>query len=396
MKAAAWLALFLSASPLPAAQTQTRAEVKDQIKDTRQDLKQIQQQLLKNRQALKSQDRREKGLMGELEGLNRKLEGARREAKIHVKNLGLVEDRLARIRSRLSELTREEAEDRRSLSSSLVDLYKARSRRGPALLFGARSPSALADRVRYLGALSRATGQRVKGLRERIGQVSNFQSEFKERQAELIRSRKDVETARRRVEQERRRRQDLLQSVRSKKARIKDAVAELERGAGRLQGLLDDLQVQVARLAQARHATAPSAPGGPTTLRRGLAWPLRGRLVAEFGRHRHPVFKTLVFNRGIEIAAPHGSPVYAVAAGTVLHAAAMEGFGDLVVLDHGGGMMSVYGYNSQVHVQVGQGVAQGDLVADVGEAGASGQPSLYFEIRKGAKALDPFTYLRRR
>jgi septal ring factor EnvC (AmiA/AmiB activator) len=109
----------------------------------------------------------------------------------------------------------------------------------------------------------------------------------------------------------------------------------------------------------------------------------------------HPVFKTPVFNRGIEIAAPFGASISAVASGRVLHAAPMEGFGELVVLDHGGGMMSVYGYGSKVLVHVGDGVAAGDTLAEVGEPDTGREPSLYFEIRQGAKALDPFTYLRR-
>lgn len=393
------LAAMLQAGlPLPAA---TGAEVKDKIKDTRQDLRQLQQQLKQGQRELKSTAKQEQSLLGQLEQLNRELETARREAKTHVKNMGLVEDRLLRIRGRLEQLRQEESSDRASLRRSLASLYKARLRRGPALLFGARTPAELGARARYLSALSRGTDRRIRGLQTRIEQVNSFQEDFSARQQELLRQRQDVDAARRKVEQERRRRQGLLRSVRTKKARTAEAVKELERNFGSLQGLLGQLQKEAQRLARARQssggrAVAPSAAGGPSTLRPGLAWPLRGRLLSRYGRQQHPVFKTPVFNRGIEIGAPHGSAVHAVAAGTVLHAAPMEGFGELVVLDHGGGMMSVYGYGSKVHVAPGQGVATGDLLAEVGEAGASDQPSLYFEIRRGAKALDPFTYLRRR
>jgi murein hydrolase activator len=398
VRAAASLLLALAAAVAPARAG--AAEVKEKIQDARQDIKQVQQQLKQRQQALQKTVKQERSLLGELEQLNRELESARREAGTHVKNLGLVQDRLVQIRSRLDQLQAEEAQDRASLKRNLAELYKARSRRGPALLFGARSPAELSIRARYLNSLSRGTDRRIRSLQSRIAQVSGYQEDYAGRQAELQRRRGEVEAARRKVERERQRRQSLLRNVRNQKAQAAQAVKDLERSFGRLQGLLAQLQKEALRQAQARQAAggraaAPSAVGGAHTLRKGLAWPARGRLVARYGRQQHPVFKTPVFNRGIEIAAPHGSPVHAVAAGTVLHAAAMEGFGELVVLDHGGGMMSVYGYGSKVHVRPGQGVATGDLIAEVGEAGASNQPALYFEIRQGAKALDPFTYLRR-
>lgn len=377
------------------------APVSERIQDTRQDLRQVQQELKQRQQALESAKREESSLLGQLERLNRELEGARREARTHVRNLGLVEDRLQRIQGRLVQLQREEAEDRAGLRRSLVALHKARVRQGPALLFGARTPGELRARARYLGSLSRGAERRIRSLQARIAQMQGYQQDYQARQAELKGQRQQVEAARRRVEQERQRRQALLKAARTRRAQSAEAVKELERRFGLLQGLLSRLQAEAVKQAQVRQteggrAAAPSAVGGPTTLRRGLEWPLRGRLVSAYGRQTHPVFRTPVFNRGIEIAAAHGSPVHAVSAGTVLYAGPMEGFGELVVLDHGGGMMSVYGHGSRTHVRVGQGVAAGDLVAEVGEAGASQQPSLYFEIRQGAKALNPFLYLRRR
>lgn len=398
MRLALALALALSLSQARAAGSGA-VPVKEKIQGARQDLKEVQRDLKKKKTVLKNTVKQEKSLLGQLEQLNRKLEAARRESLTHVKNLGLVEDRLTRIRSRLEQLDQEEQEDRSSLKASLVALYKARSRRGPALLFSVRTPAELSARTRYLGALSQGTDRRFRSLQARIEMVRGFKDEFASRQVELTKQRAEVEQSRRRVEQERLHRQSLLKNVRSKKAKTSEAVKELERSFGELQGLLGRLQEEAQRLARQRaansHDAAPTT-GGPTTLRRGLAWPVHGRVVSEYGKHRHPVFHTLVFNRGIEIAAPYGSPIHAVAAGTVLHASPMEGFGELVVLDHGGSMMSVYAYASKIHVSVGQGVAQGDLLADVGEAGASKSPSLYFEIRKGAKALNPFLYLKRR
>jgi septal ring factor EnvC (AmiA/AmiB activator) len=121
-----------------------------------------------------------------------------------------------------------------------------------------------------------------------------------------------------------------------------------------------------------------------------------GPILSEYGRHLYPVFNIPVFNRGIEIGAALGSPVRVVAAGLVDYAGELEGFGHLVVVDHGRGMLSVYGYGSRLLVRKGQSVRRGDVLEDVGESQDLRRPSLYFEIRRGVKAQDPLRYLERR
>lgn len=177
MRAALALALWLAAAQAHPASAKP-ADVKDKIQGARQDLKELKDQLRRNQTALKTTAKQERSLLGQLEQLNRELESARREARTHVKNLGLVEDRLTRIRGRLDQLNQEEAEDRGSLRGSLVALYKARSRRGPALLFGVRTPAELSARTRYLGALSQGTDRRIRSLQARIAEVQGFKDEY--------------------------------------------------------------------------------------------------------------------------------------------------------------------------------------------------------------------------
>jgi len=393
----ALLGLAAALAAAPAGDPATRAEVKQKIQGTRKDLTKIRKEIKQGQQEVQKHTRQEKSILGEINQLNRELVTAQRDARIQVHNLGVVEDSLTRVRGSLELLQAEEIADRDALKGDLARLYKARARRGPALLFAARTPSELGTRARYLGALSGATQRRMRVLQEHIHKVDGYRRDYSEQKLVLKRRQEDVDAARRHVEQERQRRQALLKDVRGRKAKAAEVVKGLELSAGRLQGLMDSLQKEVARLAKQRQTLArPSKSGTRTSLHGRLPWPSAGKLIARYGKQSHPIFHTPVFNRGIEVGAPYGSPVRAVAAGTVLHAAEMEGFGNLVVLDHGGSMMSVYGYASQVHVQAGQVVNQGELLADVGEAGTSGQSSLYFEIRQGAKAQDPLRYLGRR
>ncbi len=126
--------------------------------------------------------------------------------------------------------------------------------------------------------------------------------------------------------------------------------------------------------------TAPS--DGP------FVWPLKGVLYGRFGKRgpRH--------HDGIDIAAPHGTPVVAAADGEVVFVGVQSGYGKVVILRHDGGLVTVYAHNSQILVREGARVRQGQPVAEVGQTGRTTGPHLHFEIRQGVKPKDPLLYLR--
>jgi len=396
------LALLLALGPpLTAAEAVTRSEVKQKLDNTRQNKKQLEQKIKQGRQTVQKHVRAEKDILGQLYGINRELEAAQRDKRVHVKNLSVVEDRLSDLKRRQAQASAQEALDRAALRSQLRAVQRARARQGAALLFSARTPAQWSARANALGELSEGTGRKVQGLRRRLEQLESFRQDYAQRETELSRRRVEAETARQKALREASRRQAALKEVRQKKAQAQGAVAALEASANRLQGLMDLLQQQAQRLAQ---SAAPKGGGtkvvrtssGPSTLRRSAPWPVAGRLLSRFGKQRHPVFNVNVYNRGIEIAAPYGATVKSVAAGTVEHVGEMPDFGRLVVVDHGGGMKSVYGYGSQALVSAGQKVAQGDPLVEVGEHGTAGQPALYFQISQNARPQDPLRYLSRR
>jgi septal ring factor EnvC (AmiA/AmiB activator) len=402
----ALLALLWLSAPAAHADddvTATHAEVKQRYNSASQELRSKKRAGRQAKLKVHQDERQIQALQGKLNELNRKLTAAQRDRMVFVRNLGLVEDKLRNAHSKLEQLQGEESADHDSLAADLVRLYKARQHGSAALLFSAHSPAEVEARARYLEDLSDMTRRKVSSMRERIALVEGWRRENSEQEAMYARGKQDAEAARRQVELERRQKEAALRSVKGRKAEDLRVAQTLEADAQGLQSLMDGLRKQEQDYAReqreaASTGTAPrvSRLGGRSSLHGRLPWPVQGSIVSRFGRQQHPEFHTPVFNRGIEIAAPFGSEVHAVAAGRVLHAGEMEGFGQLVVLDHGGGMMSVYGYGSALHVSDRQTVAQGELLMDVGEAATSRQPSLYFEISQGAKAQDPLRYLGRR
>jgi murein DD-endopeptidase MepM/ murein hydrolase activator NlpD len=98
-------------------------------------------------------------------------------------------------------------------------------------------------------------------------------------------------------------------------------------------------------------------------------------------------------HEGLDLGAGYGSPIHAAAAGVVVHAGWLGGYGNLVVIDHGGGLSTAYGHQSQIAVSYGQHVGQGQVIGYVGSTGHSTGPHLHFEVRINGEAVDPLGYL---
>jgi murein DD-endopeptidase MepM/ murein hydrolase activator NlpD len=123
-------------------------------------------------------------------------------------------------------------------------------------------------------------------------------------------------------------------------------------------------------------------------------WPLHGRITSYFGR-RNLGMGTSSFHRGVDVAAPTGTPIVAARSGTVVFAGwSTSGYGYLVRIRHQGGDETWYGHHSSVLVSVGESVRQGETIGLVGSTGISTGPHLHFELHEGGSAVDPLGHLR--
>ena len=152
---------------------------------------------------------------------------------------------------------------------------------------------------------------------------------------------------------------------------------------------VDALAAQSASLAAAirdsQAGSGSSGTGAPSAA--GLIWPVEGVVVSGFGMRWGRM------HEGIDITASSGTPIRAAAAGAVIHAGWLGGYGNLVVVDHGNGLATAYAHASAILVGVGQQVSQGETVSLVGSTGNSSGPHLHFEVRVNGEAVDPLLYL---
>jgi murein DD-endopeptidase MepM/ murein hydrolase activator NlpD len=154
---------------------------------------------------------------------------------------------------------------------------------------------------------------------------------------------------------------------------------------GEVESLAAESAALTARIRAAQAGAGSTGTGQPSGA--GLVWPCEGVVVSGFG------VRWGRMHEGIDIACAYGAPVHAAAAGTVIYAGWMQGYGNLVVLDHGNGISTAYAHASAILVSVGLSVGQGDEVSLVGATGHATGPHLHFEVRVNGVAVDPLSYL---
>ena len=310
------------------------------------------------------------------------------ERSLKAEELRQLAGEAARIEEELADTTRhltllEQAREEQAplLRTRLREVYKLGAGGYVRLLLGLDRPTDLGRALRTVTALADQDRERVRAHQSTIASLAEARRALERRRGELGKLRAGTLEARAALDRAVGERAALVASIDSRR----DLNAQL---TGELQAAQTKLQRTLTGLGDASGVALPLR-----TLQGTLDWPAGGEVVTRFGRSRASRFGTAVVRRGIEIAAPAGSPVRAVHGGTVAHAAPFSGFGNLVILDHGNRAFSVYGYLDEVRVAKGARVQPGDAVGSVG-LDPQGQTALYFELRVDGQPVDPLQWLK--
>ncbi len=262
------------------------------------------------------------------------------------------------------------------------------------LLLSGADPQKTARDVVYLGYVSRAEADLIRTLRARLASLAEIEQRARAKTAEIA----GIETARARSREEllnqRLARRRVLQRVSAQIRAGRKHVKILERDEARLSRLVEGLSRVIAATPAGRlNDKLPERTAMELAfdrLKGSLRLPVRGELANRFGAPRSgrgPLWK------GLFIRSPQGQEVRAVASGRVVYADWMRGFGNLLIIDHGQGYLSIYGNNESVLKSVGDEIHTGDVVATVGASGGNTESGLYFEIRHEGKAFDPLKWV---
>lgn len=381
--AGGWLAVLLAAllaSTAPVA-TSWAAAAKPGEKEA--ELKQVRGRIESIRRSIQSDAVKRDSLTGAVRDAELAVQSAR-ERLADVRNRRqAAQKRLAGLQDEQAQTVKRIADERQALSEELTVAYMNGRQEQLKLLLNQQDPARLGRMLSYYGYFSRARAERITSISEHLAHLEVVTEGIAAETAKLQVLEKDQERDVQALASAREQRAQTLAQVQASIKTRSGELARLNREAQALEKLLEELRRAIEDF--------PELAEQPFQRVRGkLPWPIRGQLLARYGQPR--AGGPLKW-QGIVIAAQAGAQVRSPYYGRVVYADWLPGMGLLVVLDHGGGYMSLYGNNEQIYRRVGDRVSPGDPLSAVGDAPGLGKPGLYFEIRLRRQALDPGAWL---
>jgi len=271
------------------------------------------------------------------------------------------------------------------------------------LLLAGRDPNQAALDYHFLKRLSQAKAELIADLRAKAGEKKRLTAAAREKNADLVAIELRQQQARTALIDQQKQRHVLLARTADKIKAQRREIGTLQKDEKRLARLIEGLSRIVKRpvkthpgkprtpaLQNERTPDPAQAVGAFAALRGRLHLPVRGDIASRFGKPRPEGGTTW---KGLFIRAAEGVEVKAIAAGQVVYADWLRGFGNLLVIDHGDGFLSVYGNNQSVIKETGQTVRPGEVVATVGNSGGNPESGLYFELRHQGQAFDPLRWV---
>jgi len=378
-----FLFLFALASAAPGAPSDQLNELRSRISKLQRQLTQAEETKSEAADALRESERAISDTSRRLFGLGQE----QRKANLILRELQA---------RRVQMLESTEAQQQR-LAKLLYRQYVAGQPEPLRVLLNRQDPNDIARQIHYLSYVSQTRADLIAALRRDLADLDRLASQTEEQARVLSRLQSEQTEEQRRLEQQRRGRADVLKQVSDEIARQRKQMRSLRRNEQRLAKLVDSLARELARppagRARLRNQQLPepsAATGSFHDLKGRLRLPVIGALANRFGAQRADGGLSW---KGLFIAARQGDQVLAVAAGRVVFADWLRGFGNLLILDHGGGYMSLYANNEALLRQVGDLVKAGDPIAAVGATGGNPETGLYFELRFQGKPFDPLTWV---
>jgi murein DD-endopeptidase MepM/ murein hydrolase activator NlpD len=276
------------------------------------------------------------------------------------------------------------------LKRRLVDEYENGDLTYVNTLIAARSFSEFVERWEDLRLLIAANERTVRARKAAERRVAAIEAYLERTRLELQQEETAQEEARSQLDSLASERQNLVALAAVRRHSVASEVAEIESLSAAQESELEGLILERERELEAQQRAAGIA-GGPVTegARGGFSWPVTGTITSPFGWRSNPLGGGPEFHQGLDIAAPTGTTVTASASGTVIMAQWYGGYGNYVLIDHGGGYSTGYGHLSAIYIANGQSVQRGQAIGAVGSTGQSTGPHLHFEIRIAGKPVDP-------
>lgn len=369
-----------------------------------------------------------------IEALNKELNSSQAAHKDAADELKDSERAISEANRKLHQLTQQERKNRDTLQSlekqqagllqtldtqrtllgnQLYQQYMHGQQNHLQIMLQQQDPNAIARQLHYFSHISKARAELIHGMQDNLQQIEDINRKTTEALAEIEQLKLAQEEERKSLQAQKTERSKVLKKLSSQIANQRNEINKLKRDEKRLSSLVERLAKIAREQAEARRKQSQAAPKKPDSGKSGtvarnqalptskydgsnfaslkgkLNLPVRGEVTNRYGAARKD---TGLSWKGLFIRAPEGAEVKSVAKGSVVFADWLRGFGNLIIIDHGDGYMSLYGNNQSLLKNLGDDVKGGDTIAAVGNTGGNESAGLYFELRRRSQPFDPLSW----
>ncbi len=384
---------------------------KAQVAEKKGDLKELRGQIKARRKEMAATEGKRADVADQLKGVEQEISVTQRELRTLGTQRGKLEGALKDLSIQSRDLETRLTSQQAQLEKLIYRQYLLGNPDSLRLLLNGDDPSQVARDLHYLAAIGRARSQLVHGIETTLQRKQALAADTHERAEELTSIESKQKEQHGKLLAQREQRKVVLDKISTKISEQRREIGNLQRDEKQLSQLIGRLAKIIAAKPSPRresvrtpeknpagksapeisnNSTPESLPAGNFARLKGdLRLPVRGEVTNRFGSARQEGSNW----KGLFIRANQGSEVKAIAAGRVVFAEWMRGFGNLMILDHGSSYLTIYGNNDALLKQVGDSVRGGDTVASVGNSGGNPESGLYFELRHQGKPIDPLKWV---
>jgi len=266
------------------------------------------------------------------------------------------------------------------------------------VILGANSFSDFANRVELLKRVIRSDYNLILEIQKQKAAIEAKKAQLEEDKRQLDALAAEAEKTQKEIAAKKAEQQKVLDAAKSNKAAAAQMEQDLNAQLASVRNLIQQrlAAAEAARQAAQQASSDEGGGGSDDNYVQGtgaMGWPCSGPITSPFGYRTHPIFGTTIFHAGIDIGVDYGTPIHAADSGVVVYSGWISGYGNAVIIDHGGGISTLYGHNQSLAVSEGQSVSKGSVIAYAGSTGNSTGPHCHFEVDVNGSPVNPMGYL---
>ncbi|MBA7529594.1 hypothetical protein ES705_21792 [subsurface metagenome] len=370
----------------------SNGDYSQKINEEKQRLKKIEQRIKSIKDEINNLQKKESGYLETLHKIEKLLQDTGKELQTIERDLELAQKEIKQGEDELIFEKRTLKEKTKLLENRLRVIYKHRLTGYLEILFNSESFSDFLTRFRYIKNILSLDAKVINDIRQQMKKIEDNKMNLENREEILSLLKREVEKGKENIEFSIRAKKSIINKINSQKEAYLKSLKELEQSSLEIKNIIERIYKQQEE--DSRKASQKEVPAITLKPKKGiLALPVQGKLISEYGRHKNTDFNTYTFNSGIDISAPLGQVVHAAGSGEVIYTGSIKGYGQIIIIDHGGRITTLYAHLSKILIDIGDKVKKGQIVGQVGDSGGVSSTRLHFEVRVEGKPTDPMNWL---